>query len=242
MIVLHHCPETRSARVLWLLHELGVPFEMVVHPFDKALRAPDFLALSPAGRVPAIEIDGQVLFESGAILEYLCERFPGPGLGRAPGHPERAEWLVWVHFAETISQHSAALTQGHIVLREDWMRSPTVLRLEARRLEKCFAALEGRLAGGRSCWRAGSRPPMSRSGRRWRWRAISRGSSRSRRWPRGGTGSRRARGSCARSPARARRGFMPGTSTPRPRPAAKSEYLNQGEGEGAWRSGSRYSR
>jgi len=148
MIVLHHCPETRSARVLWLLHELGVPFEMVVHPFDKALRAPDFLALSPAGRVPALEIDGQVLFESGAILEYLCERFPGPGLGRAPGHPERAEWLVWVHFAETISQHSAALTQGHIVLREDWMRSPTVLRLEARRLEKCFAALEGRLAGG----------------------------------------------------------------------------------------------
>ena len=147
MIRLHHCHQTRSMRPLWLLHELGVDFELVIHPFDKSLRAPDYLALNPAGRVPALEIDDRVIWESGAITEYLCERFPEKGLGRAPGDEERADWLIWVHFAETISQHSAALTQQHIALYDDSMRSPILMRLEAKRLAKCYAAIEQRLAG-----------------------------------------------------------------------------------------------
>ncbi|SLN44996.1 Glutathione S-transferase GST-4.5 [Pseudoruegeria aquimaris] len=147
MIRLHHCPQTRSMRTLWLLNELGVGFDVVVHPFDKSLRSADYLALSPAGRVPALEIDGRTLFETGAITEYLCERFPEAGLGRAPGHGERADWLVWVHFAETLSQHAAALTQQHVMLYEDSMRSPIITRLEAARLGKCFAAIEARLDG-----------------------------------------------------------------------------------------------
>ncbi len=147
MIRLHHCHQTRSMRVLWLLHELGVDFELVVHPFDKSLRAPGYLALNPAGRVPALEIDGEVWWESGAIVELLCERFAEAGLGRAPGEPERAEWLIWVHFAETISQHLAALTQQHIMLYDDTMRSPVVMKLEAARLGKCFEALNRRLEG-----------------------------------------------------------------------------------------------
>ncbi|MCT8161177.1 glutathione S-transferase family protein [Pseudoruegeria sp. SHC-113] len=147
MIRLHHCPQTRSMRTLWLLHELDVPFEVVVHPFDKSLRQPEYLALNPAGRVPALEIDERRLFETGAITEYLCECFPEAGLGRMPGAEERADWLVWVHFAETVSQHSAALTQQHVMLYEDAMRSPIVTKLEAARLGKCYAALEARLSG-----------------------------------------------------------------------------------------------
>ncbi|MCO6381793.1 glutathione S-transferase family protein [Oceanicola sp. 502str15] len=146
MIRLHHCHQTRSMRVLWLLNELGVDFDLVVHPFDKSLRDPSYLALNPAGRVPALEIDGEVWFESGAIIELLCERYPGPGLGRAPGEAERADWLIWLHFAETASQHIAALTQQHIMLYDDTMRSPVVMKLEAARLGKCFAALDARLS------------------------------------------------------------------------------------------------
>lgn len=147
MIRLHHCHQTRSMRPLWLLNELGVGFELVVHPFDRSLRARDYLALHPAGRVPALEIDGRVIWESGAITEYLCDRFPESGLGRAAGHAERADWLIYVHFAETISQHTAALTQQHIALYDDAMRSPTVMQIEAKRLEKCYAAIEERLGG-----------------------------------------------------------------------------------------------
>ncbi|MEO0486085.1 MAG: glutathione S-transferase family protein [Pseudomonadota bacterium] len=145
MIRLHHCPQTRSMRVLWLLHELGVPFELREWPFDKTLRSPEFLALNPSGRVPALEIDGVHVWESGACLELLCERFPEAGLGRAPGHGERAAYLTWLHFAETISQHSAALTQQHVVLYDDAMRSPIVMKLEAARIGKCYAALEAGL-------------------------------------------------------------------------------------------------
>ena len=151
MITLHHCHETRSMRVLWLLEELGVPYRLVVHRFDKSLRAENYLAVHPVGRVPSIQMDGEVIWESGAILQVLCERFPGRGLGRAPGEIDRPDWLIWLHFAETISQHTAALTQQHIVLYEDAIRSPIVMQLEAKRLEKCYAAIEGRLSTPVEC-------------------------------------------------------------------------------------------
>jgi glutathione S-transferase len=147
MIVLHHCPQTRSMRSLWLLHELGVDFEIQTYSFDKSLREPAYLAKSPAGRVPALELDGEAVFETGAITEVLCERFSPEVLGRPAGHVERTQWLIWVHFAETVTQHSAALTQQHVALRDDSMRSPIVMKLEAARIAKCYAALEARLAG-----------------------------------------------------------------------------------------------
>ena len=146
MITLHHVPQSRSMRVLWLLNELDVPFQLVEHPFDKSLRRPEFLTLSPAGRVPALEIEGERMFESGAMVEYLCEKFPDRGLGRLPGDMGRMDWLMWVHFAETISQHVAILTQQHIMLYDDAMRSPVVMKLEAARLKKCYAAIEAQLS------------------------------------------------------------------------------------------------
>jgi glutathione S-transferase len=146
MITLHHCPQTRSMRTLWLLNELDVPFHVKLHAFDKSLREPEYLSLSPAGRVPSLEIDGERMFETGAITQYLCERFSPDRMGRPVTAPDRMAWLVWVHFAETISQHTAALTQQHIALREDHMRSPIVMKLEAARIAKCYDALESRLS------------------------------------------------------------------------------------------------
>ena len=145
-IVLHHVPQSRSERVLWLLRELGLDVEVRVWPFDRSLRGAEFLALNPVGRVPALEIDGRALWESGAIVEWLCER--EGRLGRAPGHAERADWLIWVHFAETVSQHAAALTQQHLMLRDPATRSPLLMKLEAARVGKCFDAIEARLGGG----------------------------------------------------------------------------------------------
>lgn len=148
MIVLHHVVQTRSFRTLWLLQEMGLEFE--VRPWDifgKAMRGPEFRALSPAARVPALEIDGRVLFESGAIAEYLVETRPECGLGREVGDAERADWLQWLHFAETIGQHLANLTQHHIALRDPAMRSPTVMRLEAKRLEKVLEVVDRVVAG-----------------------------------------------------------------------------------------------
>ncbi|MEJ6397921.1 glutathione S-transferase family protein [Yoonia sp. 208BN28-4] len=147
MIRLHHCPQTRSMRSLWLLHELGIEFAVKTYGFGPEIKAETYLDLNPTGRVPSLEIDGDVLFESGAIAEVLCERHPDAGFGRGAGDPERAAWLNWVHYAETVSQHVAALTQQHVMLFEDWMRSPTVMKLEAARLRKCYGAIDDALGG-----------------------------------------------------------------------------------------------
>lgn len=146
-IRLHHVHQARSMRTLWLLHELGLEFETVVHPFGKNLRDPAYLALNPAGRVPALEIGARTMFETGAIAEYLCETYPEAGLGRAVGDAERQDWLIWLHFAETVTQHVAALTQQHVALYDASMRSEIVMKLEAARLGKCFGVLNDRLAG-----------------------------------------------------------------------------------------------
>lgn len=149
-ITLHHAHDSRSFRVLWLLKELGVDFTLEVHDFfDKSLRSPEYAQLSLAGRVPVLEIDGQVMSESGAMVEYLCELFGEAGLGRAAGSAERMQWLDWVHYAETIGQHCANLTQSHIMLREDWMKSKTLQRLEAKRLERVLGRVERQLSDGR---------------------------------------------------------------------------------------------
>lgn len=143
---LHHAWQSRSARSLWLLHEIGLEFELVVHSFDKSLYDPAYLRLNPAGRVPALEDGDLVMFETGAICEYLCETY-APDLWRGPGHADRVAWLQWLHFSETVAQHLASLTQQHIVLREDWMRSPTLMKLERMRLERTLGAVEAQLTG-----------------------------------------------------------------------------------------------
>ena len=142
MIRLHHCHQSRSMRVLWMLYELGLDFELVVHPFGRNLRDPDYLTLHPAGRVPALEIDGGVLFESLGALQYLAERHPEAGLGGSG-----IDWLNWLNFAETISQHTAALTQQHVALYPAELRPPVICKIEATRLAKTYAALEARLEG-----------------------------------------------------------------------------------------------
>ena len=149
-ITLHHAHEARSFRALWLLEEMGLDYELKVHNFfDKSLRSPEYLAINPAARVPALEIDGQIMCESGASVEYLCELYPEKGLGRPVGDPERMEYLDMLHYAESIGQHVANLTQAHIVLYKPEMRSPTQMSLEARRLHKVLERMERLLGDGR---------------------------------------------------------------------------------------------
>lgn len=139
---LWHVPLARSMRVLWLMNEIGLEHRLtVLDIFDGSLRREPYRSLSPAGRVPTLEIDGITLHESGAMIEYLCET-RAPDLWRAPRDPERGAWLDWLHYAETLGQHLANLTQQHIVLREAWQRSPTVMKLEAARLGRALDLVE----------------------------------------------------------------------------------------------------
>ncbi|MDQ2095386.1 glutathione S-transferase family protein [Rhodalgimonas zhirmunskyi] len=142
-IRLHSVAGSRSFRVLWLLYEMGLSPELLSYDIAKGdLRDPEFLALSPAGRVPVLEIDGLVLFESGAIVEYLCETRPEHGFAPAPGEEERAQFLTWLHYAETIGTLVQNLNLQQVFLPDPAMRSPTVIGIEVKRLAISLKPLE----------------------------------------------------------------------------------------------------
>ncbi|MGD9918101.1 MAG: glutathione S-transferase family protein [Paenirhodobacter sp.] len=146
MIRLHHVPGSRSMRVLWLLEELGETVDLRSWSLtDGGLRSAEFRALSPAGRVPALEIDGRVIFESGAIVEYLTET--RGRLAPRPGEAERADFLEWLHFAETQANILQNLNIHHIFLRPVEARSLALMKLDTKRLAVTAQALEARLTG-----------------------------------------------------------------------------------------------
>ena len=129
-------------RSLWLLHELDVPFELVEMPFDLCYtRSPNYREVHPLGRVPCLVDEGFRLFESGAITQYLCERFPHKCLGRLRLDVERFEWLQWVHYSETIATHAAALVQQRLFIQPE-ERSSAVIKLESARLAKALALID----------------------------------------------------------------------------------------------------
>ncbi len=93
-------PYDRSAKVAWLLTELGVAFEnRRLSREKKELDSPEFLKINPMGRVPALEIDGMVLFESGAICAYLSDLFLDRRMAPALDSSERAQYQQWMYFA-----------------------------------------------------------------------------------------------------------------------------------------------
>jgi len=102
MITVHHLNNSRSQRVLWLLEELGVPYEIRHYQRDaKTMLAPPSLrAVHPLGKSPVITDGGRTVAESGAIIEYVVERHGGGRLAPAPGTPERLRYTYWLHYAE----------------------------------------------------------------------------------------------------------------------------------------------
>lgn len=102
MIVVHHLNNSRSQRILWLLEELGLDYEVVKHFRDPVtnLAPPSVREVHPLGKLPVIR-DGELLLaESGAIIEYLLERYGEGRLAPPIGTPERIRYLYWMHYAE----------------------------------------------------------------------------------------------------------------------------------------------
>jgi glutathione S-transferase len=102
MITVHHLNNSRSQRVLWLLEELGLPYEIQKYQRDPKtmLAPPSLMKVHPLGKSPVITDDGTTVAESGAIIEYLIERYGNGRLAPAIGAPERLRWRYWLHFAE----------------------------------------------------------------------------------------------------------------------------------------------
>ncbi len=101
MITVHYLDNSRAHRILWLLEELGLGYQVKIYHRTKDYRAPDDLkAIHPLGKSPVIEDGGRIIAESGAIMEYLIETYGGETLRPASGTEERLRYRYWMHYAE----------------------------------------------------------------------------------------------------------------------------------------------
>jgi glutathione S-transferase len=100
MLTLYHAPRSRSFRALWLLEEIGAPFELKIVSIRRGdgSGAADPANPHPLGKVPALDHDGRVVFETSAIALYLTDLFPQSGLGPKVGDNERGAYLSWLAY------------------------------------------------------------------------------------------------------------------------------------------------
>ena len=112
MITVHHLENSRSQRVLWLLEELELPYEIVHYQRDPKtnLAPPELKRVHPLGKSPVISDDGRVVAETGAIVEYLVQRHGQGRLVPPDGSDERLRWTYWLHFAEGSAMPPLLLT------------------------------------------------------------------------------------------------------------------------------------
>ena len=103
MIKLHHLNKSRSKRIIWLLEELGVDYEIIAYQRDSAtfLAPVELKAIHPLGKSPVIEDDGLVIAESGAITEYLINKYAADKLAPKQWSQEYVAYSQWLHFAES---------------------------------------------------------------------------------------------------------------------------------------------
>jgi glutathione S-transferase len=108
-LVFYFAPHSRSSIVLWVLEELGVPYKMEQLSLKKGTqKSPEYLAINPMGKVPAIKHGDTVVTEASAICCYLADAFPAAGLAPAIGDPQRGTYLRWLFFSPSCIEPAMA--------------------------------------------------------------------------------------------------------------------------------------
>ena len=148
MLKLHFAPNSRAGRIVWLLEELALPYEinkMAFYPKD--LKSDAHRARHPLGRVPVLE-DGDVsIFESGAIVEYVFERHKTGGLKPAVDDPRFPEYLQWFHYCEGMTMPPINTIVVNTILLPEDRRDAAALGQAQRLLTKALGPVDETLAG-----------------------------------------------------------------------------------------------
>ena len=148
MLKLHFAPNSRAGRIVWLLEELNLDYEMnkmAFHPKD--LKSEEHRRRHPLGRVPVLE-DGDVsIFESGAIVQYVMARYGEGGLVPPVAAPEFPEYLQWFHYCEGMVMPPINTIMVHTVLLPPERRNEEVLGQAQRLLSRAVGVVESALEG-----------------------------------------------------------------------------------------------
>lgn len=164
MLIVHHLNNSRSQRVLWLLEELGVPYEVKRYQRQPNMLAPKELrAIHPLGKSPVITDNGNTVAESGAIIEYVLKTYGQGRLIPADDTPERLRYTYWLHYAEgsAMTPLLLKLIFGLLPKRAPFLIRPIVNAVATKalatlvtpQLRQHMAFWEGEL--GKSEWFAG---------------------------------------------------------------------------------------
>lgn len=133
-------PMSRGQIARWALHEAGAEYEQHILSYDSTMKAPEYLAINPMGKVPAIVHDGKVVTECAAICAYLADAFPEKGLQPTPN--ERADYYRWMFFAA--GPVESAITNRHM----KWEPTEEQQRMAGYgSYDHAIAALDGALSG-----------------------------------------------------------------------------------------------
>jgi glutathione S-transferase len=165
MLTVHHLNNSRSQRVLWLLEELGTPYEIIRYNRQPNMLAPPELrAIHPLGKSPVITDNGNTIAESGAIVEYLVKTYGNGRLIPADHTPERLRFTYWLHYAEGSAMPPLLLKLIFMMLpkRAPLLMRPVVNAIAAKalntlvdpQLKQHMAFWEGELS--KSEWFAGN--------------------------------------------------------------------------------------
>jgi glutathione S-transferase len=148
MITLYHSAQSRSIRPRWLLEEIGTPYETVHLSLQAGdQRKPEYLKINPNGAVPAL-VDGDVkLFESGAICQYLADRFPEKRLAPPVGTPARGYYYQWIHFAMSALEPPLLTIFLHTMMKPEAERIPQLVGPAREQLRAALGVLEHALTG-----------------------------------------------------------------------------------------------
>lgn len=146
MITLHHLNKSRSKRIIWLLEELGVDYQVIAYQRDSVtfLAPPELKAIHPLGKSPVIEADGKVIAESGAITEYLIAKYAPQRLAPAQESAEYVEYLQWLHFAESSGILPLLLK---VILTKDGTQTQFLAQYAESEINKVVGYLDQSLQG-----------------------------------------------------------------------------------------------
>jgi glutathione S-transferase len=102
VLTVHHLNQSRSQRILWLLEELGAPYDIKFYERDKTtnLAPPELKAVHPLGKSPVVTDEGQTIIESGAIVDYIIRKFGDGRLQPVEGTAQYTSYIEWLHYAE----------------------------------------------------------------------------------------------------------------------------------------------
>ena len=148
MLKVHFVAGTRSGRVVWLLEELGLGYEVNIMPFTKeGLKSPEHRSRHALGRVPVLD-DGDIsIFESGAIIDYVLERHKNGGLKPNSDAPEFPFYLQWYHYCEGMVMPPMNQIVVQTILLPPDRRDEAVLNQAKKLLSKALAPVNDALAG-----------------------------------------------------------------------------------------------